>query len=366
MKGSGLQRRSGGSRWRPGLRHRVARQRGVTLVDVLVGLVVALFTMVVVYQTFVVVQTIRRNVAAAADAHGSGEFALSTLAIHAQNAGAGIAYAARWLDSCPVTADIASTLRPIDVLIEDSGRVDRPDSLVIRQSFASGGIPVRFVAPASAGTFFRVEAVDGFSAGDRIVAISRTGVCAMADVTGIVPAGGGVLDITHSAVATDLPVTSLLLNLGPATRASTARFDVVAGTLRSTDLGNGDAPNPLVSNIANLKFQYGIDTDADGAIDTWVTAGAGGGWSANDVLAAPRATLERIQALRIGVIARSEQIDSTRTRSYHWVLFDCELADKRACPGRLEGTIAASAAGAYRYRALEAVVPLRNGVWNRG
>ena len=47
------------------------------------------------------------------------------------------------------------------------------------------------------------------------------------------------------------------------------------------------------------------------------------------------------------------------------MLFDCELADKSACPGRLEGTFAAAANGGYRYRVIETVVPLRNSLWNR-
>lgn len=345
---------------------RPRRERGITLVDVVVALVIALFTIVVVAQSFVVIQTIRRSVSAAADAHGTAVFALQTLAIAAENAGAGIAQAASAFDSCPASADIALTLRPVSLVITDGGRADRPDTLAVRQSFSTRVLPARFVAAAVAGNSFQVEAVDGFASGDRVIASSRTGQCAIADVTAVTPAGTGVVDIAHSAVAVDFPATSLVLNLGTASRGSTTRYDVVAGTLRSTDLANGDAPNPLLSNVANLKFQYGIDSDGDGVLDTWVAADAAGGWSAANVLAAPRTTLERIKALRIGIIARTEYPDRTQTRGFHWVLFDCERDDKTACPGRLEGTIAAAAAGGYRYRVLETVVPLRNLLWTRG
>jgi len=339
--------------------------RGITLVDVVVALVIALFTIVVVAQSFVVIQTIRSSVSAAADAHGTAVFALQTLAIAAENAGAGIAQASSAFDSCPVGADIATTLRPVSLLITDGGRADRPDTLAVRQSFSSQAQPARFVAAAVAGNSFQVEAVDGFAVGERVVATSRTGQCAVADVTAVTPVGVGVLEIVHSAVAVDLPATSLVVNLGTAGRGSTTRYDVVAGTLRSTDVGNGDAPNPLVSNVVNLKFQYGIDSDGDGLLDTWVAADAAGGWSAANVLAAPRTTLDRIKALRIGIIARTEYPDRTQTRGFHWVLFDCERDDKTTCPGRLEGTITAATAGGYRYRALETVVPLRNVLWGR-
>jgi type IV pilus assembly protein PilW len=351
---------------RTAILHRRHNERGATLVDVVVALVIALFTIIVVSQSFIVIQTIRRSVSAAADAHGTAVFALQTLAIAAQNAGAGIAQAANVFDSCPASADIATTLRPVSLLIADGGRADRPDTLVVRQSLATRALPARFVAAAAAGNSFQVEAVDGFSAGDRVLAASGTGECAVAVVTTVTPASAGVIDVAHSTVTTDLPVTSLLLSLGAASRGSTTRYDVVAGTLRSTDLANADAPNPLLSNVANLKLQYGIDNDGDGLLDTWVTADAAGGWSAATVLAAPKATLDRIKALRIGIVARTEYTDRSQTRDFHWVLFDCERDDKATCPGRLEGTIAASTTGGYRYRVLETVVPLRNLLWTRG
>ena len=340
--------------------------RGVTLVDVLVGLVMAMFTIVVVQQCFVVGQAVRHGAAAAADAHGTAAFALQALAVAAANAGAGIAQAGAGFDGCPATADAATTLRPVSIVITDGGRADRPDTLVVRQSFAPAALPARLVDAAAAGAVFRVEAVDGFAVGDRLIATSRTGTCVVADITGITPLAAGVVEIAHSPVTTDLPATSVVLDLGPAARAAVARYDVVAGTLRSTDLGNDDAPNPLVSNIANLKFQYGIDSDGDGVLDTWTSADAAGAWNAAGVLAAPRATLDRIKALRIGIIARTEHVDRTHTNDFHWVLFDCERDDKSTCPGRLAGTIAAGAGGGYRYRVLETVVPLRNVIWNRG
>jgi type IV pilus assembly PilW-like protein len=341
------------------------RAHGATLIDVLVGLCIAIFTMAVAYQAFVVLQTLRLNAAAAADAHGNGAFALSALAIQAGNAGAGLGSAARWLESCPPTADITTTLRPVVALITDGGAPDRPDSLVVRQSLAPDAAPAAFITEAPAGSAFRVQGIGGFAVGDRVIAISRSGTCVTSEVTGIASGGPGILDISHAPLAVDLPITSVLLNLGPTARASTARYDIASGSLRSTDVTNGDAPNPLISNIAHLKLQYGIDSDGDGTLDTWVGAHPADGFDAATLLAAPLATLERIKALRIGVIARTERPDRSRTDAYPWVLFDCELADKSACPGRLEGTIAATSSGGYRYRALETVVALRNATWNR-
>jgi type IV pilus assembly protein PilW len=341
--------------------------RGASLIDTLVGLAVAMLSLVVVHQAFIAVDAVRRNAGIVADAQSGAAFALFTLASHIGNAGAGWAASGRWLDTCPVNADVAASLRPIDVLIADGGAADRPDTLVIRQSFARTIVlPAALASAAPAGAQLQVESPDGFAVGDRVAAITRAGECIATQVRAVSAPVGGVVDITPDSVATDLPITTVLLNLGPAGRASTLRFDVAAYTLRSTDLANGDAPQPLTSNVVNLKFQYGIDSDGDGALDTWMRAEAGGAWSQDALLAAPRATLERIKAIRIGMIVRGERSDRALARDFHWVLFDCPQEDKAACPGRLEGSIAGSASGSYRYRTLETVVPLRNVIWNRG
>ncbi len=340
---------------------------GASLVDVLVGLAMAMLAMVIAYRAVVAIESVRNDAAATSDAQDAGAFALSAIAMQAANAGAGLMAAARWLDTCPATSDAATTLRPIAVLISDGGRADQPDSLIVRESRAPRmAAPAAFATAAPAGSNFYIESPDGIGVGDRVVAISRAGECVTAEVTAASAPLAGVVEIAHSPVDIDLPATSLLLDLGPAALASTARYDVVSGTLRSTDVANDDAPNPLVSGVVNLKLQYGIDSDGDGALDDWVTAGASGAWSPAALLAAPSATLGRIKAIRIGVIVRSDLPDRTQTGAFHWVLFDCEQADKSACPGRLEATIAGSASGGYRYRTYETTVPLRNILWNRG
>ena len=338
--------------------------RGVTLIDVLVALVIAMLTLVVAYRTLVVMQAISRSVAAAADTHATAAFVLQILAIAAAGAGAGITQEAATFDTCPASSDLATALRPVTLLITDGGSADRPDKLEVRRSAAGAALAARLVSDTSPGAPFEIEAVDGWASGDRFVATSRAGQCASAEVSGVAPTAPGRKAIAHTSVDIALPTSSLLLNLGAARRGATIRYDVAAGVLRSTDVSNGDAPTPIASNIANVKLQYGIDSDGDGALDTWVTAT--GAWSPANILVAPWSTLARIMAVRIGVIARTEFVDRTRAGDFHWVLFDCERDDKTACPGRLEGTIAPTSSGAYRYRAIETVVPLRNVLWRRG
>ena len=349
-------------------RHAGCSQLGAGLVDVMVGVTVALFAVLIIYVVVARSDKVRQDAQAAGDAQQTGLFVLSRLAFDIANAGSGFADAAKAMSSCPPSASVVDTLRPVAILITDAGRDDLADSVVIRYGVAAGiGAAVPFAAAAAAGENFLVQSPFGFAVGDRVIAIGRNGDCAATDVTGINVPAPGFVEIAHAPLTTAFPLSSWLANLGPTKDAQIIRYDVVSGVLRTTDLLGGDAPNPLASNIINLKLQYGVDRDGDGMLDTWVPAQAGpsGDWSAAVLLAAPADTLRRIKAIRIGLIVRSDFFDRDIKSSFGWTMFDCEASDKSTCAGRLSGVIAASAGGGYRYRMHETVVPLRNQIWNR-
>ncbi|HMA32556.1 MAG TPA: hypothetical protein VKT00_12145, partial [Casimicrobiaceae bacterium] len=188
---------------------------GLTLVDVLAGITVGLVAVVLAHHALAAIGELRRSAAARADAEQTGNIATSILATAVSSAGAGIGAAARWLDSCPPSPDPATTQRPIPALVIDGGGINRPDALVVRQVHQSRlAAPAAFAAGAPAGASFRVQSPDGFATGDRVVAISRSGTCAAAEVTAVSAIAAGVLEIAHTPVGVDLPVSSLLLNLG--------------------------------------------------------------------------------------------------------------------------------------------------------
>lgn len=336
------------------------------LVDVLVGSVIALLGIVLAAQAFVATLGLQRSAAASAEAEQTALLATFAIGEAAAGAGAGIAVAAPWLDSCPAATDIAKSLRPVSVLIADSGRSDQPDTLTVRRALqARIAAPAAVTGASGAGAPLDVRSPDGFAAGDRLIAIGRDGTCASGTVTAAAARAGGITAVSHSIAAYAMPATGVVLNLGPAAAASTLRLDVAAGSLRSTDLSNADAPNPLVANVVNVKLQYGVDRNGDGTLDDWVAADAASGMDAASVLAAPASALARIVALRVGVVARSESIDPQATSPFRWVLFDCSLVPPAACAGRIEGSIAATTAGGYRYATRETVIPLYNTLWNR-
>jgi type IV pilus assembly protein PilW len=342
---------------------------GFGIVELMVGIAIALLAVLAVYRVQIASEKTRRDLQSDAEAQQTAQFVLARMAFDLANAGAGIVTAARALSACPVTADFSAMTRPIAVVVTDGGSASSPDSVVVRYAVASAGVyPARFDTAAASGAPFVLRAPMGFVQGNRVIASDRRGACARTSVTATRGPSGGLLQVDHDIVAADFPADAVALDLGAAARVVATRYDVAADTLRTTDLEGGDAPKPLASNVVNLKIQYGIDTDGDGVLDTWVSAsatGSAGDWSSGALLRAPVETLARIKALRVGIIVRGEHFDRAATRSFDWVMFDCDAADKVTCPGRLSGTIGASARGGWHYRVYEVVVPLRNLLWNR-
>ena len=356
------------------IRHSLGpRQRGFSIVEVMVGVVIALIAVLVIYQVFATSEQLKRNTTGASEAQQTGLISTFMLSIEIGNAGNAIATAAQELATCPNTGDMATIMRPLPVVITAGATNDTPDSFVTNYSVTNSRVtPAPFLGNAPAGAAYPVESVTGFRPGDMIVAISAGGQCARSTITAVTPDAPpnpiGRVTITHSG-ATPAGIgfddAAVLFNTGPANRAQRVLYDVAGGTLRSTNLFDaGAVPNPIASNIVNFKIQYGIDNNNDGRLDTWVPAT--GAWTPATLMAAPLPVINSIKAVRIGIIVQSEQFDRD-VGDFDWVLFNCEDPIAANCPGRLAGTIAASTspAGNWRYRIYETVVPLRNHLWNR-
>ncbi len=355
----------------PALRNARRPQRGVSLVEILVGVVIAMLAVLVIYQVFSTSEQFKRNTTATGDAQQNGLMSSFLLAVELASAGNAMMTAGSDLAQCPDTGQMAvpnASLRPIPVLITDGGAANKPDSMVVNYSTTQRVIaPVLFTKIALKGdNSFTVQSPTGFAAGDQVVAIDpgAPGACEMTSVTAVGPvtAGTGEVVLTIGTPAVnDYGGAALLFNLGPASVVKRSLYDVNGGVLRSTDLLTaGAAPNPIASNIVNLKMQYGIDDIGDGALHTWVSAT--GNWTPASVLAAPLTppfgagvALASIKAVRIGIVVQSEQFERG-LGDYKWSLFD----------GTVTGTIPAtvSPAGNWRYRVYETIIPLRNELWN--
>lgn len=215
-----------------------------------------------------------------------------------------------------------------------------------------------------------------------------------------------------------------ILNLGR--DANRSLYDIANDSLRITDClptqtCEGVAANPIAQNVVWMKVQYGIDTTQqnangtlDGSVDCWTAAEAGtctatnrdgttyDDWTAGTLITAGGGAvrsdvINRIVAVRIGLVVRSDEPDlrnpalyipasvvpdgtgttnGTRQPVY---LFNCATNTDAACqnrvlvpagaPSALDKSDCATASNTvlcdgWRYRTYEAVIPLRNAIYN--
>src|SRR5206468_1819045 len=112
-------------------------QRGFSLIEIMIGLVIGLISVLVIYQVYNVAEGFKRNTTAAGEAQMNGLFSTFVLGMELTNGGAAIAVSAAALAVCPDTGDIATSFRPVPVLITDGGGATSPDSFVVNYSIAT-------------------------------------------------------------------------------------------------------------------------------------------------------------------------------------------------------------------------------------
>jgi type IV pilus assembly protein PilW len=365
-----------------------SRQGGFSLIDVMVGIVIALVAMLVVYQVFAVGEGFKRNTTSIGEAQVNGLLASFALGLQLANSGNALATAAQDLDACdypaagPWKTRFATSWRPLPIVIADSGAPGTPDSFAVGYSTST-----TIVVPAlviDAGGTYVVQSPNGFHAkasgdfgDDMIVAIEKTpfsavkGQCVAARVTKVDPSNNpkctsaqGCVDLTITGTPLANPYSVFSMGTGNDAQKIAYDIDTTKNVLRSTllldpqgQLAVNPVPNPIASNIVNMKLQYGIDTNGDGMLDTWQPAT--GIWDKDALMSSPTsiAMLNQIKAVRIGVIVQSEQFDKNYTQDVPWSMFD----------GTVTGTFLKSVSppGNWRYRVYETVIPLRNEIWNK-
>ena len=144
------------------------RHQGFSLIDVMVGIVIALVAMLVVYQVFAVGEQFKRNTTSIGEAQVNGLLASFVLGQQLANSGSALAAAAMDLASCEdqaaepnLTKRFAKSWRPIPVLIFDSGASNTPDSFLVNYSTSTNIIAPALAITSSVGKYV-VQSPNGF------------------------------------------------------------------------------------------------------------------------------------------------------------------------------------------------------------
>ena len=331
-------------------------QGGVGLMEVMISIVISMLLVLVIYQVYEISEGQKRTITAGSDAQQNASYALYVLGRDLSMAGNGIASAAASLDTCAM-------LRPIPVII-DAGATDvDPDKITVLYGASSSlSTPVQFKQTATTAQPYVVPGPVGFSEGDVIVAVQGPN-CTLSTINAggvAVDSSTGFATIAHTPVTGSLGATygavaASLVNLGQTGTMARTQYtvDTTEHALRTQNRLPTDGPvSPLINDVVNLKAQYGLDTDNDGAIDVWQDA-TGGVWSAANLAAQPLATLQQIRAVRVAIVTRSTQYEKDAVTPGPLLMLDDTVSMSLSADDQH-----------YRYKVLETSIPLRNALWN--
>ncbi|MEO8304654.1 MAG: PilW family protein [Betaproteobacteria bacterium] len=350
----------------------VSRPRGMGLVELLVGTVISMLMVLVIFQVYLVSEARKRTITAGSDAQQNASFGLFLIGQDLLGAGQVVSASTTALAGCAM-------LRPIPAIIAAGATDNDPDTITVFYGGSSSlSTPVPFLSNAAVGTtppgLYVVAGPVGVSANDVIVAVQGAN-CTMSTVNAggvAVGSGTGISTLNHTltatignnTTATYNAVTASLVNLGQAaTPGQAARFaqvlysvDPVTSTLRTQNLLPTVQPaSPVVSNVVNLKAQFGLDTDNDGTVDKWQPATDT--WTSVNLPLQPQATWQQIRAVRVAIVTRSDQYEVDAVTPGPIDMF-CSPA-----PCAASMTLTADNQH-YRYKVLETNIPIRNAMWN--
>lgn len=358
------------------------RQGGFTLIELMVGAVLGMLTVIVIAQVLVQSESTRRTLGSGGDAEVNGSLATFGLQREIQMAGYGLSSEPRAM-GCKVNAKydssgtpMAITLAPV-VITQGSGTA--PDEVTILYAATqTSSVPINIKEDhPQAQEYFAVSSALGIQAGDQLIAVPKTisasSECTLLSATDDAASPLGLERIPHASSnkwnhpalhpAGGYPPNSFLINVGRLVQKTYSVSDNNALQVETLSSSNGAvSTSDAYSNIVNLQALYGKDTNNDGTVDKYEAA-------------SPSSATEWTQVLsiKIALVARSGNYEKEEvtTAAPIWdygsnidptdeTLITCH--DGRKC-------ITLDVSGDtdwkhYRYKVYSNTVPLRNVLWN--
>jgi len=352
------------------------RQRGFTLVEVMISTVVALFATLAIFQSFAVSEGYRRTATSGGDASFSGAVGTYLIDRDLRMAGYGLNTAAylgcavSGSDSGPPVTAINFTLAPVLIT---AGAGTNPDSITILSS-GTGMMPgpINLTTALAAPTAnYTVTDAYGVNSGDLLLLAEAGQPCTLAQATNTPTNGASNQNVVQHAVARYNPAGGLgpnysangvVIDLGPTPTANTYRIQnnsalpnfnsLVVDQLIADQFGQ-----PVAGNVVQLRAQYGKDTNADGIVDTW-----------DNVTPANSAAWANVLAIRIAMVARSAKPEkpnpTTNACTTTTVAPTVTWNDGTTTTLDVSATAPSGPAWqCYRYRAFHVTSSLRNLIW---
>jgi type IV pilus assembly protein PilW len=351
------------------------RQRGFSLIDLMVGLFVGLLVSLAVYGTSSVVGAQRRSSVGGNGALEAGLAGLTAIQHDIKSAGVGV-----WVNGatiCPTIniyngSTIANGAALAPVVITAGANAQTSDSITVAFSdsvLANNGIALTAGMP-TATSAMRVTNARGIAANDLLIVGTpgATTPCTLMQATATAAAAGGFgWDIAHTTTTWNPASPSTAFATAPAYPAGSMIYDIGQFNWLTYRVRNGNletlnlvtnAVDIVAENVVMMKAYYGTNNGLTPQIEQWVAA--------TDAWAAPldAAHVAAIRAVRIAVVSRSPSpekpstaggsCDATTTAPTSWTggpAIDLSSNTNWQC---------------YRYKTLTLVAPLKNVIFGAG
>lgn len=372
------------------MRQRVwIKERGLSLVEVMVGLTVGLITVMVIGQVFSNFEAQKRVTTSATDAQSAGLVSLVQIEQDARSAGAGIvesevlscvntySYHAGPPETSPVPG-FGGNFAP--VVITDGGATGS-DTIQFRiGSDFLGAIPTTIIEDMPQGSSeLKVSRAAGFQVNQIVMAV-QGGNCTAMQITHVQaqpnhlqhnPGSNGPWNPTISYQSDNswpgYTTGAKIVTVGAITLKT---YSVNANNqLQSLAQSAGTSTTEILSgDIVSLQAQYGVSSAVNVQdVSAWVEPT--GTWAAG---ALDEDKIKRIRAIRVAVVARSAKMEAAD------VTGQCEqpvsdVTNNGPCLWRdaddtdnLAPVLDLSTNAdwrKYRYRVFQTIIPLRNMIW---
>lgn len=385
--------------------------RGFSLVELMVAVVIGLIGTMVMFQIFAVSEGQKRTTISGGDAQQNGAIALFTIEQDVRNAADGQRALISqgqplyiWNENLnaaqdevvfrPVLITPGLTSDAIDVNYSTNHGLTVPVPLL--NSWASNTSPINPISLVN---------IAGIRNGDRVaicpnLLLVPNSVCVLGEVTNVgagnqvffaappanyvdddgqartaqnnptngfkaalntaVTADGMTLPTTFAADGT--PAMAVAYNLG---NGVARRYDVLNGQLRLTENG---APTDFADGVVSIRAQYGLDTDNDTDVDVWVNprgveALAVASFTPDDpnfLIGTPQQVAQSwlaVKAIRVAIVTRSGNYEKEIVAEPTIALWTNPAGNPVPGPSF---NVAAGDARHYRYKVFESIVPMRN------
>lgn len=374
-----------------------ARERGLTLIELLVAMTIGLVVTLAVTSAVTFGESTKRTTTSVNDMGQSGSYAAYLLDRAVRSAGSG--FTQSWdlgVFGCKLQAKRgnaailpratafpvpfekflggatgSANLRVTPLLI---GKGQSPDGnsdvlMVMSGNGAAGDVPRPIIAAGASDNIVRLDNTVQMKKND-LALISQVGTtdCLLEQVD------SSFLDSASNELLT-LSGTYYTAGVG-----TTLKTLAASGTANLTLLGNDDAKNvqfqlfgvssdralfsydmlrsngtdasqALVDGVMEMHALYGIDTNTDGILDAWVAPDATG-YDITTMMTTP-ATARQVVAVRVGLVLRSATLERDEVSLAIPAMFSDTASPRPAVA--LTGDNRR-----YRYRLVEFTIPLRN------